>query len=78
MPKSNNNAISIDVQDTGIGIAPDSIDRIFEPFQQEDTSESRKYEGIGLGLAIARAVTRQQGGSIKVDSVQGTGSTFSV
>eukprot|EP00439_Symbiodinium_sp_Y106_P075700 s388_g15.t1 len=66
------------IQDTGIGIAAANIERIFEPFDQEDNSESRRYSGLGLGLAISREIARKHGGDITVESVQGHGSTFIV
>ncbi|CAE8626789.1 unnamed protein product [Polarella glacialis] len=68
--------VIIDVTDTGIGIAPENLDRIFQPFDQEDTSESRHYEGLGLGLAISREVVLKHGGNLTVKSTQGRGSTF--
>lgn len=70
--------VHISVSDTGVGINNDSLDRIFGPFQQEDCSESRKYEGIGLGLAIVKEVVRVQGGKIKVISTPDQGSSFNV
>eukprot|EP00929_Paragymnodinium_shiwhaense_P090624 TRINITY_DN5079_c0_g1_i1.p1 TRINITY_DN5079_c0_g1~~TRINITY_DN5079_c0_g1_i1.p1 ORF type:complete len:1362 (+),score=409.08 TRINITY_DN5079_c0_g1_i1:67-4152(+) len=70
--------LEIIVQDTGIGIASGSLGRIFEPFQQEDNSESRKYDGLGLGLAITNEVVRMHGGNVVVKSLQQKGSTFNV
>lgn len=70
--------VTISVEDSGIGVQPDKIRHIFEPFQQQDSSESRKYEGLGLGLSIVREVTRTHGGSFDVQSKQGCGSTFLV
>lgn len=70
--------VHISVSDTGVGVSEENFDRIFEPFQQEDCSESRKYEGIGLGLAIVREVVRTQGGKIRIISTQDKGSTFTV
>ncbi|MCK4957058.1 MAG: PAS domain S-box protein, partial [Candidatus Cloacimonetes bacterium] len=69
-------AIAISVVDTGIGI--EKLGAIFESFQQEDGSTSRKYGGIGLGLSIARALTKLLGGEIQLESKVGVGSTFTV
>jgi len=70
--------LAIDVEDTGIGIAAENVDRIFQPFDQEDQSESRSYDGLGLGLAICHEVATKHGGSLWVTSEQGQGSTFHV
>lgn len=64
------------VSDTGIGIAEEHLDEIFDEFKQADSSTSRKYGGTGLGLAIARKYARLLGGDISVKSIQGTGSEF--
>merc|ERR1719329_801792 len=68
--------ITITVADSGIGIAPESMDLIFRLFEQEDQSERRRYEGLGLGLSISREVAVRHGGSLTVESVLGRGSTF--
>jgi len=65
------------VQDSGIGLAPEQHDRLFESFSQVDPSISRPFEGAGLGLAICRRLVTLLGGSISVDSTPGVGSTFS-
>ena len=70
--------MEIDVKDTGIGISRRSLKRIFEPFEQEVNADSRSFEGIGLGLAVSREVVRRHGGDIRVRSVVGRGSTFTV
>lgn len=70
--------VRISVRDTGIGIAPEALKRIFEPFEQEDTSVGRRFEGIGIGLSVSDGVVRQHGGEINVTSVQGQGSVFTV
>ena len=68
----------IDVIDTGVGIPPDRIDAVFRPFEQADTSTSRKYGGTGLGLPITLAMCELLGASLTVTSVVGEGSVFSV
>ncbi|MET0997433.1 MAG: ATP-binding protein, partial [Marmoricola sp.] len=65
------------VQDSGIGLAPEQRDRLFDSFSQVDPSISRSYEGAGLGLAICRRLVRLMGGAITVDSTSAVGSTFS-
>jgi signal transduction histidine kinase/CHASE3 domain sensor protein len=64
------------VTDTGVGIAPEDRERIFEEFQQVDSSSTRKKGGTGLGLAIAKRIVELHGGRIWVDSTPGQGSTF--
>ncbi|MBJ6801841.1 response regulator [Geomonas propionica] len=65
------------VEDTGIGIAPDAQQRIFNQFTQGDESMTRKYGGTGLGLAIARQLTELMGGALELESEPGRGSRFS-
>ncbi|WP_334076072.1 response regulator [Paenibacillus sp. A14] len=64
------------VKDTGIGIAPDKVDRLFKPFSQLDSSMTRKYGGTGLGLAICQTLVQMMGGSIRVETLEEKGATF--
>ncbi|NTU78700.1 MAG: response regulator [Chloroflexales bacterium] len=70
--------ITLTVWDTGIGIAPEDIGRLFQPFTQVDGRLSRAYEGIGLGLTLVRRLVDLHGGSISLESTPGQGSRFTV
>lgn len=72
------NAVQFQVSDTGIGISRADQERIFERFVQADSSPSRKYNGTGLGLALAKEYAEMHGGSISVESELGEGSVFTV
>ncbi|HKJ84093.1 MAG TPA: response regulator [Mariprofundaceae bacterium] len=72
------NAVRLSVQDQGIGIAPEHIERIFNPFEQVDGSHSRRFEGTGLGLSLTKRLVEMHGGHIEVESETGDGSCFHV
>lgn len=76
LPSKNNDYLAITVSDTGIGIATDKLDRIFEYFEQADGSTARVYGGTGLGLALTKKLVELHGGQIKVKSVEDQGSQF--
>ncbi len=74
--KSGKMELLFSVKDSGIGIASDRVDRLFRPFSQADSSPSRKYGGVGLGLALSTRSVELLGGKIWLESKEGTGSTF--
>lgn len=68
----------LEVEDDGVGIAPEHLDRIFERFTQVDSGSGRRFPGSGIGLAVVREVVRAHGGTVAVRSRPGAGSTFTV
>jgi len=74
----NEGTLCVQVRDTGIGIAPEQLSRIFESFQQLESGLNRSYSGLGLGLALVDKLVRLMGGTIEVESHLGFGSTFTV
>jgi len=70
--------LEFQVRDTGIGMTPEQLGRLFEAFSQAEVTTSRRYGGTGLGLIISRTFCRMMGGDIAVESVPGQGSTFTV
>ena len=70
--------LTISVTDTGIGIDPANQEKIFEDFQQVDSSPTRAYGGTGLGLSICRRLAAMLGGRVTLQSTQGEGSTFTL
>lgn len=76
--KRNDSTVTVAIQDTGIGIPADSIDRVFERFYRVDSARTRNKGGSGLGLSIAKWIAESHGGTITVSSTESVGSTFSV
>ncbi len=70
--------VRVCVSDTGIGIQPENLERLFQPFTQLDSRLSRQYNGTGLGLALVQRLVELHGGRVEVQSVFGEGSTFCV
>ena len=70
--------VRISVWDTGVGIPPDQLDRLFKPFVQVDSRLSRQYGGTGLGLALAYGMAELHNGTIEVQSEVGQGSRFDI
>ena len=68
--------VRLEIEDTGVGIAPDAQPHLFERFRQAESSTARRFGGSGLGLSITRALARMMGGDIAFTSVEGQGSTF--
>jgi signal transduction histidine kinase len=70
--------LRVAVSDTGIGMTPEQVGRLFQAFTQVDSTAGRKYGGTGLGLAISQKLCRAMGGQIAVQSEAGKGSTFTM
>ncbi len=77
-PRADGDHTVIEVKDSGIGMSPDQIARIFDPFTQADVTTTRKFGGTGLGLSIAKGLVTAMGGEISVRSTMGAGSIFTV
>jgi signal transduction histidine kinase/HPt (histidine-containing phosphotransfer) domain-containing protein/ActR/RegA family two-component response regulator len=77
-PLPRGSRLRFDVNDTGVGLAPDQIQRLFKPFMQADDSTTRKFGGTGLGLVISKKLVQLMGGDITVVSQPGRGSTFTI
>ena len=73
----NTATVHFEVSDSGIGMSPEQIERVYEPFMQGDSSTTRNYGGTGLGLTITKNIIELMGGVLQVESTQGAGSTFS-
>ena len=77
-PERDGELLVIEVEDTGVGIAPEHLERVFDSFWQVDQARSRKVGGVGLGLHITRQIVRLLGGDVSVSSVLGEGSRFTL
>jgi PAS domain S-box-containing protein len=77
-PATAGRCVQLHVRDTGVGIAPEKLASVFEPFVQVDQRLTRPHEGVGLGLAISRDLARGMGGDLTAESVVGAGSTFTL
>ncbi|MBC7978985.1 MAG: response regulator [Armatimonadetes bacterium] len=76
--KISNKKLDLSIQDTGVGIPPENLERIFDRFWQVDTSSTRKFQGSGIGLALVHSVTQSLGGTVGVTSQIGRGTTFNI
>src|SRR6185436_8369566 len=75
--KDGNEAV-LTVKDTGMGISAKNLPHVFDRFWQADDSSRRKYQGVGIGLALVKELTEVQEGTVSVESEEGKGTTFSV
>jgi signal transduction histidine kinase len=75
---SANGRWQVSVRDTGIGIAPEHFDLVFQPFKQIDSALSRKYEGTGLGLPLAQLIVEKHGGKLHLESEIGKGTVLTL
>jgi signal transduction histidine kinase/CheY-like chemotaxis protein/HPt (histidine-containing phosphotransfer) domain-containing protein len=78
LPDAAASRVTFDIADTGIGMSPDQVERLFQPFVQADESTTRRYGGTGLGLVISQRLARLMGGDVTARSTPGHGSTFTV
>lgn len=76
--RAGEDAVVLEVEDTGIGMDPEQVSELFEPFRQASEGTSREYEGAGLGLAVTQRAIEKMGGSIEVETEKGKGSRFTV
>jgi len=76
--RAEDNAFMIAVTDTGIGIAPDSLPLVLEPFRRLEPAHRRRYPGTGLGLPLAKALAELHGGSLTIESTPDVGTTVTV
>jgi len=76
--RGDDDRVQISVRDSGIGMSPEALGRLFEPFAQADSSFARRYGGTGLGLAISARITELMGGALTARSVEGEGSEFTL
>lgn len=70
--------VVVEVEDTGIGVDPDFMPKLYDVFEQKSAGTDREYEGVGLGLAITRKLTEMMDGSVVVDSEKGRGTCFTL
>jgi signal transduction histidine kinase len=76
--RAEDTAVMMEVEDTGIGMAPDAVPTLFEPFRQASEGLQREYEGAGVGLAVVQRAVDRMGGSVQVETAPGEGTCFAV